>query len=297
MNLRDLHYLVTLADHLHFSKAAELCHTSQPTLSIQLKKLEEFLGVQLVERSAKQVLFTAVGREIVERARLILAEAEQIRYIAKAAKDPLTGTLALGAFPTLAPYIFPLIVPAIREALPQLELVLHEEKTNQLIERLHKGELDAALIALPVESPLLANSILFHEEFMLAVPASHPFAHKQAVSLEMLAEETMLLLDDGHCLRDQALAVCSRIGKGESNRYRATSLETLRNMIAAGNGMTLMPELAVQAAQRGVAYVPFEPPAPGRSIALVYRASSGRKELFKRVATVCRGVLGASNHR
>lgn len=283
MNIRDLHYLITLAEQQHFGKAAEICHTSQPTLSIQIKKLEDFLGVQLFERTNKRVMLTATGEAITARARLMLAEVEHIKQIAKSAKNPFTGTLKLGAFPTLAPYIFPLIIPALRTALPQLELVLVEEKTEQLVQQLHKGALDAALIALPVESPLLEAQEIFREEFWLALPCSHALAKSRKISLEALADQQMLLLDDGHCLRDQSLSLCNRIGNGESSRYRATSLETLRNMIAAGNGMTFMPKLALRETTASITYIPFHSPAPERIIALVYRKSSGRILLFDKV--------------
>lgn len=293
MNLRDLQYLIAVAEQRHFGRAAALCNTSQPTLSIQIKKLEDSLGVQLFERTNKQVMLTMVGQEILAHARLMMAESAQIKQIALAAKDPFSGTMRLGAFPTLAPYIFPLIVPAIREKLPQLTLVLEEEKTEQLIERLHKGLLDAALVALPVESPLLEAKEIFREDFMLALHSSHPFATRKKIALEDLAQQSMLLLDDGHCLREQSLAICSRIGNGESNSYRATSLETLRNMIAAGNGMTFMPKLAVQQSNASVTYIPFTTPIPNRAIALVYRKSSGRRKLFDCLQKLCEERLHA----
>lgn len=291
MKLRDLHYLVTVAEQLHFGRAAEICHTSQPTLSIQIKKLEEFLGVQLFERSNKQVMLTVIGQEMVAHARVMLAEAEQIKQIAKAAKNPLSGLLKLGAFPTLAPYIFPKIVPAIKDSLPQIELILIEEKTEQLIEKLLKGEIDCALLALPVEHTGLIAQEIFWEAFVLAMPRSHPLAKKTEISLADLAHQPMLLLDDGHCLRDQSLALCSRIGSGESNSYRATSLETLRNMIAAGNGMTFMPKLAIQESTAYIHYVPFKQPVPGRKIGLLYRKSSARIALFDRLGKVFRDSL------
>ncbi len=295
MNLRDLQYLVAVAELQHFGKAAEACHTSQPTLSIQIKKLEEYLGVQLLERSNKHVMLTTVGEAVVARARAILHEAEQIKQIALSAKDPFTGTLTLGAFPTLAPYVFPLFVPVLRQNLPTLELMLVEEKTEQLLEQLYDGNLDAALIALPVEHSQLEAQELFHEPFWLALSADHPLAKLPEIPLEKLADQHILLLDEGHCLRDQSLSLCNRIGKGESNRYRATSLETLRNMIAAGNGMTFMPQLAVQESSEAIRYIRFAPPAPGRTIALVYRKSSGRKLLFDRLMVLMREVLIRKN--
>ena len=235
-------------------------------------------------------MLTAIGADIVVRARNILVEAEQIRQMAKAAKDPFIGELKLGAFPTLAPYMFPRIVPVIREKLPLMKLTLIEDKTEHLLLKLQKGEIDCALIALPVGNDTYEVAEIYWEEFLLAVPAAHPLAKKKAVALDDLVDQPMLLLDDGHCLREQSLALCKRIGTGESGSYRATSLETLRNMIAAGTGMTFMPKLAVKASD-DICYLPFKKPFPGRMIALVYRKGSGRSVLFDSLQTVMSQAL------
>jgi LysR family hydrogen peroxide-inducible transcriptional activator len=289
MNLRDLEYLIALDDLRHFRKAAEKCYVSQPTLSGQLKKLEQELGVQLVERTRHKVFLTPVGREIVQKARQILREVNYIQTLAQLAGDPLRGPLRLGLIPTLGPYLLPLIIPAIRQSLPGLELYLHEIQTADLLQRLARGELDAGLLALPVEAEQLEIRPLFEEHFLLAVPEDHALARKPKVKLRELAQESILLLDDGHCLREQALDVCSLAGASEKANFRGTSLETLKHMVSAGNGMTLMPELATLLAtdrHSQVHYLPFEAPAPSRQIGLIWRKSSPRQQCFEQLTHI-----------
>ena len=283
MNLRDLQYLTAVADHEHFGKAARACNTSQPTLSMQLKKLEETLGVQLFERTNRQVMITPVGEEIAQRARRILREAEEIKAVAKTAQDPYAGEFRLGAFPTLAPYFLPQAVPAIRKKLPKLKLLLIEEKTESLVERLRAGTLDAALLALPVHEDALETMHLFDDAFLLAVPRGHPLAKRNTIRQSDIADERLLLLEDGHCLRAQALEVCSMTGASENQEFRATSLETLRYMVASGVGITLIPEMAMKKGD-GIAYIPFARPAPSRSIGLAWRKSSARLLCIKTLA-------------
>lgn len=283
MNLRDLHYLVTVADTLHFGQAAKRCHVSQPTLSMQLKKLEDTLGVQLFERSNKQVLLTPVGSGIVTRARQILIEVEQMKQFAQSSRDPFSGILKLGLFPTLAPYILPSLMPKLQAEFPQLSILLTEEKTPALITQLESGEIDAALLALPIYSDALEGTPLFEEPFLLAVGASHPLAKRKSVTLAELRQETLLLLEDGHCLRDQALEVCHLMGINEASDFRATSLETLRHMVATSHAATLMPKLATL--QDKIArYIPFTEDAPSRRIGLIWRKSSARGTLFTAMA-------------
>ena len=285
MNLRDIHYLVAVADTLHFGKAAELCAISQPTLSMQLKKLEEQLGVILFERTHKQVMITPIGAAILERARRILQEEKEIRTLARNSLSPFTGDFLLGAFPTLAPYFLPHIIPAIHVALPALRLLLVEEKTEVLLQKLRSGTLDAALIALPVQDGKLVTLPLMDDPFLLAVPSKHKLAKKSSVTLDSLAGEELLLLEEGHCLRDQALSVCHTLKATESGDFRATSLETLRQMVAAGVGITLIPRLAMRH-DDGITYIPFASPAPSRSIGLVWRASSPRKACIEKLAQI-----------
>jgi LysR family hydrogen peroxide-inducible transcriptional activator len=275
MNLRDLQYLAAVADHRHFGKAAQACNTSQPTLSMQLKKLEETLGVQLFERTSKHVMVTPIGEDIAERAQRILREAEGIKEAAKTAQDPYAGEFRLGAFPTLAPYFLPQAVPAISKKLPKLKLLLVEEKTEALLEGIKAGTLDAALLALPIEEDGLETAALFDDQFLLAVPRYHALAKRKTIRQSDLADERLLLLEDGHCLRAQALEVCHMTGAGEQE-FRATSLETLRHMVAAGSGITLIPKMAMQKGD-GIVYIPFAKPAPSRTIGLVWRKTSARK--------------------
>ena len=269
MNLRDLKYLVALADHRHFGKAADASFVSQPTLSTQIRKLEDELGVALVERAPRKVMLTPVGREVVERARRIVAEVEQLGEVARRNRDPEAGSVRLGLFPTLGPYLLPHVVPRIRKRFPQLELLLVEEKSDVLLQRLREGTLDAALLALPLHDDQLHAEFLFEEPFLLAVPESHPLASHGPLALDDLSAQTLLLLEDGHCLRDQALDVCRNAGAGENGGFRATSLETLRQMVASGGGITLLPQLASTGAYghaRGVAIIPFARPVPVRHV-------------------------------
>ena len=287
MNLRDLKYLVALADHRHFGKAADASFVSQPTLSTQIKKLEEELGVALVERAPRKVMLTPVGREVVERARRVIAEVEQMSEVARRSRDPEAGTVRLGLFPTLGPYLLPHVVPRIRKRFPQLELLLVEEKSDVLLQRLREGALDAALLALPVHDDQLHAEFLFEEPFLLAVPESHPLAGHGALALDDLSSQTLLLLEDGHCLRDQALDVCRSAGAGENGGFRATSLETLRQMVAANVGVTLLPSLAVKppvAQSDAIRLLPFRDPQPSRRIAMLWRRSSARGDFLMQLA-------------
>src|SRR6201996_1970886 len=278
MNLRDLHYLVALAEHRHFGRAAEASFVSQPTLSTQIKKLEDELGVALVERTPRKVLLTETGREIARRARGVLSEIDEIKQIAQRTRDPESGTLRLGIFPTLGPYLLPHLVPLVRKNFPRLELLLVEEKTEHVIRMLREGSLDAAVLALPLHEESLHTEFLFEEPFVLAVPDAHPLAQKKnRLKLSDLEDENLLLLEDGHCLRDQALEVCQLAGAGEKTGFRATSLETLRQMVAANVGITLLPALAVRPPvppSPAVHLIEFHGKAPSRRIAMVWRRSS-----------------------
>jgi LysR family hydrogen peroxide-inducible transcriptional activator len=296
MNLRDLEYLIAVAEHLHFGKAALAVHVSQPTLSMQLKKLEETLGVQLFERSNKQVMLTPMGVDMVARARRILDEAAQMRLVAKSAADPLSGVLRLGLFPTLAPYLLPSLMPALTTAFPKLAVQLVEEKTPALLAQLASGALDCALLAMPVAAEGLAVAPLFREPFLLAVAADHRLAARQIVTFADLARESVLLLEDGHCLRDQALEVCHMAGIGEAKNFRATSLETLRHMVGSSQAVTLMPKLATQPDDPHMRYIAFEAPAPVREIGLYWRKTSARAPLFAAMAAVIAKNFEADAH-
>lgn len=296
MNLRDLRYLLALAEHRHFGRAAAASFVSQPTLSTQIRKLEAELDTPLFERAPRRVLLTPAGREIAERARRVIGEVEQIGVIARRSRDPEAGTLRLGIFPTLAPYLLPHVVPKLRARFPRLELLLAEEKTDQVLAQLREGRLDAGLLALPVEDPQLHVEALFTEPFVLAVPRGHALADAGAVDMADLQHQDLLLLEEGHCLRAQALAVCERAGAGERGGFRATSLETLRQMVSAGVGMTLLPALAVQPPvprSDDIRLLPFRGKAPSRDIALVWRRSSAMAALLDTVAVQLRGLPAA----
>ena len=288
MNLRDLRYLVALAEHRHFGRAAEASFVSQPTLSTQIKKLEDELGVALVERTPRKVLLTEVGREIAQRAREVLNEVDQIKAIARRTLDPESGTLRMGIFPTLGPYLLPHVIPRIRERFPRLELLLVEEKSETLLRLLREGRLDAAVLALPLHDDQLHTEFLFEEPFVLAAPEQHPLSRRKTLKLDDLADESLLLLDDGHCLRDQALEVCHLSGANEKSGFRATSLETLRQMVAANVGITLLPMLSVQppvAQSDNVHLVPFRGnQAPSRRIGMIWRKSSAMAAFLKKFA-------------
>jgi LysR family hydrogen peroxide-inducible transcriptional activator len=294
VNLRDLQYLVALADHRHFGRAAEASFVSQPTLSTQVRKLEQELGVGLVERNPRNVLLTDAGLRVVERARIILREAESIRTIARQAVDPESGSLRLGIFPTLGPYLLPHVVPAIHDRFPNLELLLVEEKTEIVVQRLRDGSLDAGILALPISGEGLHEELLFEEDFVLAVPAGHALAAGVGpVPTSVLAGENVLLLEEGHCLRDQALSVCRLAGADERDGFRATSLETLRQMVAADVGLTLLPELSVQPPvppSDAVALVRFSEPVPRRQVAMFWRPTSVFRELLPKLADLVRAL-------
>jgi len=282
MNLRDLKYLISVAKEQHFARAAEQSFVSQPTLSMQIKKLEEELGVQIFERSQKNFLVTKVGKEIIKKAEIILREAEEIRNIAKNSKDPFSGELRIGAFPTLASYFFPKIVGKISKKFPQLKLLLIEEKTEELLRKLQSGEIDVAFIAMPVSNDVLNFKKIFEEDFLLAVPKNHTLAKQKKIHAKDLKGQSLMLLEDGHCLRNQALEVCSMMSAFEQQDFKATSLETLRQMVISGAGITLMPEIAVKKEDK-IAYIKIAN-APKRTIGLYWRKSSGRIELLKEIS-------------
>ena len=287
LKLKDLRYLVAVADTRHFGRAAERSFVSQPTLSAQLKKLEEYLGVQLIERAPKRVALTAAGEEIVDRARRILEASDEIIELARGHRDPLAGRLKLALLPTIGPYLLPNVAAKLRKQLPRLELMLYEYQTDPMLEKLHSGEIDVGILALPVPLDGLDSHVLYKEAFTVAMPSHHKLSGRGSIKVEDLSHETLLLLEDGHCLRDQALDVCSSTDVHEKQDFRATSLETLRQMVAAGVGITLLPELAGRGAYgnaRGVVIKPFAKPVPTRTIGAVWRKSTARREAILALA-------------
>ena len=294
MTLQELKYLVALADHAHFGKAAEACFITQSTLSTQIKKLEDFLGVTLFDRSLKRVTPTPIGREILQAARNIVEEAERIREVAKHAQDPMSRTIHLGVIPTLGPYYLPHALTLVHKKHPGLRMLLREEMTPQILGQLLDGKLDAGLLALPVTDDSLRVEPLFYEPFFAALPAGHALAKRDALKVADIMGEKLLLLDEGHCLRDQALDVCGSGSRGREE-VRATSLETLRQMVGMGLGLTLLPALSVDAGPRvnrkAVEVRPFKSPPPGRTIALVWRRRAPFPETFERLAQTLKNAL------
>lgn len=283
MNIRDLRYFVAVAELKHFGRAAEKCCVTQPTLSGQIKKLEEQLEVKLFERTNRRVVLTETGGQIYEAAVSALKEVEKIKEISQNSHDPMSGKFRLGAFPTLAMYVFPSLVPKVKKDMPGLRLILMEEKTALLIEKLRNGEIDAALLALPVNEDFLVSCTLFDDEFYLAVPSGHELSRYKKIDQKQLQNYPLLLLEEGHCLRDQALEVCQLYGLGEEHDFKATGLETLRQMIKAGTGITFMPEIAIKEKEDEICYIPFTPPSPVRTIGLVWRKTSQRQQVIEKL--------------
>jgi LysR family transcriptional regulator, hydrogen peroxide-inducible genes activator len=293
LGLRALGYLVAVGETGHFGKAAERCFVSQPTLSAQIKKLEEQLGVQLVERGSKARL-TDIGERIAERARRVLDETREIEKLARNLQDPLAGELRIGLIPTVAPYLLPHVAIPLRQHFPRLKLLLLEHQTHRLIELLKSGEIDLGILALPVPAERLVTRPLYKETFLVALPANHRLARRRRVSLDDLDGETVLLLEDGHCLRDQALAACRLARIREAPDFRATSLETLRQMVAAGVGITLLPRLAVEEQTSRVAVMAvrrFRDPEPARTIAAAWRSGSAREETITQLCHAIESVM------
>ena len=298
MTLQDLRYVVTLAETRNFARAAKACYVSQPTLSTQIKKLEAQLGLALFERTNKRVMPTPAGSELIAQARVVLEEAEKLQQMAQQALDPMAGPLRLGVIPTLGPYLLPHLVPQLRAQYPRLRLYLREDLTANLIERLRSASLDAILLALPIHTDGLELIELFREPFVMALPKDSPLAGKAEVMETDLMGVPLLLLDDGHCLRDQALAVCGLPQPRGTEDFRASSLETLRQMVAAGVGCTLLPALAADTAGAGglkltgaelagkelIELRPFAAPVPYRTIGLAARRGFPRLEMVRTFA-------------
>ncbi len=288
MNIRDLQYLVAVAELQHYGRAAERCFVSQPTLSTQLKKLENELGVQLFERSNKHVMTTRVGEKVIEQAKQVLDQVQSMHQIAKNSQDPLAGDFRLGVIPTLAPYILPHMLCCVRRELPSLHLHLFEDKTEALLEELREGKLDAVLLALPIAENGLESMHLFNEPLLAALPTTHLLGQAASIRLNQLNSEALLLLEKGHCLRDQVLDFCQTAGMRESSGFQATNLETLREMVAVNSGVTLLPALSKFSVQQhpSVTLKPFDEPSPFRQVGMLWRSAGVRELCCKKLGEV-----------
>jgi len=294
VKLRELEYLDAIERHKHFGKAAEACHVSQPTLSGQIIKLEEQLGVKLIERHRRNIMLTPAGNQLLIKARKVLNAAHDLEITARTLGDPLSGEMHLGLIPTLAPYLLPHIMPELISGLPKMDFFLHEEQTSDLVRALDEGRLDALILPWLDEMTDFDAYDLFDEPFLLAVNKDHELAKNKRVKLEDLRGCHVLTLEDGHCLRDQALGYCFSAGADEDKRFQATSLETLRYMVASGIGITLLPKLAIldQPENDDIFYIPFQQPQPSRRNVLLIRQNYTRVETVREIVAAIRKALG-----
>ncbi len=290
--IRQLQYAAAVAESLSFRKAAERCHVSQPSLSAQIAQMEKALGVRLFERDRRHVLVTSAGRELLERARILLRDADDVVELARRASDPLSGTLRIGVIPTISPYLLPRLTPPLHDAHPRLTALWIEDKTTVLVRNLKAGNLDAALLALEADIGDVEHEIIGRDPFVLAAPAGHPLGAKASpAKASELRDASVLLLDDGHCFREQVLAFCTG-SKARELEFRATSLSTLAQMVAGGAGVTLLPLLSVPTESRRaeLSIRPFAPPEPKRTIALVWRRRSPLGPALRRLAATARAA-------
>lgn len=292
--LRQLEYVVAVAQHLHFRRAAQACHVSQPALSNQVAQVEEVLGVRIFERGNSGVLVTPEGREIVAAARRVLDEAAALGHLARHLREPFTGRLRLGTIPTMAPYLLPAVVSALRRHHPELDLLVDEEQTTSLLDRLRKGEVDLLFLALPIDDDGLELKPLFDEEFVLALPEGHRLGSGGKIDAAALLDEDVLLLDEGHCFRDHALEVCRRAGGRERSDVRAAHLGTLVELVRARMGITLLPRTSLGVLSRnpkGLVFPSFSPPVPTRRLGLAWRRGSGHPKEYHELGRIFREEL------
>lgn len=294
ITMRQLRYLSTLAEHRHFGRAAEACAVTQPALSMQIRALEKFLGVELVERRPGEVVLTDIGAEVARRAGRALAESRDLIDYARHHGRPLTGRLQFGVIPTIAPYLLPRILPVLQRRCPDLRVELRETQTKVLLEELARGALDAVMLALPIAQSDVETIRLFDDPFLLAVPADDPRPETARVSVDDIDQERLILLEEGHCLRAQALAYCGNAAHAGAMGLGATSLATVMQMVANGYGVTLVPQVAVDVEVRDerVKLLRLAPPQPGRTIGLAWRQTSPRKVDFIALGQLVTETLG-----
>lgn len=302
MTLTELRYIVAVARLQHFGRAAEACFVSQPTLSVAVKKLEDELGVQLFERGPGEVSITPAGSRVIEQAQRVLEEADKVKALAKSAADPLEGPLKLGVIFTIAPYLLPQLIPVLRRRAPKMPLIIEENYTATLSERLKRGDIDAAMVALPFDEPGITVTPLYDEDFVVALAKTHPWAKRKSIAADELAKESLLLLGTGHCFRDQVLNACPSLNRSSATpgslqkTVEGSSLETIRLMVASGLGLTVLPASAVP--ERPVArdlltYIPFTRPAPDRRVVLASRSSFPRAAAL---AVIAESIAGCKLH-
>ncbi|WP_028298997.1 DNA-binding transcriptional regulator OxyR [Oceanospirillum beijerinckii] len=291
VKLRDLQYLDAIDQHKHFGKAAEACFVSQPTLSGQIMKLEEQLSLQLVERHRRNVMLTPAGEQLVKEARKVLNAARDFEETARNLLDPLAGDLHMGLIPTLAPYLLPHIMGSLHQKLPNIRFYLHEKQTKVLLQELNEGKLDLLVLPWLEDMQGVERYDLFYEPLDLAVPTGHKLADKGTLQLSDLNDQKILTLEDGHCLRDQAMGYCFSAGASEDHSFQATSLETLRYMVASGMGITMMPRLASQREDQSLRYLRFEQPEPSRLISLLIRPNYSRMTCVREVVSCIKDVM------
>ncbi len=293
MTLTELKYIVAVARERHFGRAAEACFVSQPTLSVAIRKLEDELGVTIFERGGSEVGVTVIGQTLVSQAQKVLEESANLKELARHGNDPLAGALRVGVIHTIGPYLLPKLVPWHISCTPQMPLVLQENFTVKLIELLRQGEIDCAILALPLPEAGLATRALYDEPFVVVIPASHPWANRKSISAEDLKQQNMLLLGSGHCFRDQVLEVCPELSRfaaaseGIQRTFEGSSLETIRHMVAAGIGITVMPLTSVPESERNktlLRYIKFDKPVPDRRVVLAWRKSYPRMVAIETLA-------------
>ena len=292
MNLRDLKYFIAVAKYQHFGKAAKACFVSQPTLSYQLKKLEEYLGVTLFDRDNQSVVITSIGKKILEKAENAIFETEQIIDLAELSKNPLHGEVRVGVIPTIAPYLLPRIITKIRNKYPDLKLLIREDTTDNLLNKLKDNSIDVMIQAFPMDVGDFKTDIFYRDEFLIAVPKDHEWADLKSIDKDALQGKNLLLLEEEHCLSGHILGQLCDVNKSKTEYdFRATSLETLRHMVIGGVGITVIPELAIHQHTEVIKYIPFKDPKPYRDIGLVWREGSSRESLMQEIAAYLREIL------
>jgi len=293
ISVKDLHYLVVLSQTQHFGKAAEICHVSQPTLSGQIKKLEQSLGARLIEASKPKLLLTLLGEQVVAKAKPVLTQVEDIESLATQHQDPYSGTLKLALIPSVAAYILPFLTQQVGDQLPDLRIELVELQTHKLLQQLHAGSIDAGLLALPKPAAGLRCLPLWVEEFVLAVPVQHAWVGRENVGSHEIASQKLLILEDGHCLSDQTRRLCG-LSDG-NNQFKGTSLETLRHMVRMGYGVTLIPKLTQllwqEQGETGIEFIAINKPVPGRQLGLMGRSGSALWPVIERLNSLVQQAL------